>query len=58
MIIDKVENKVTVDEALKAITIKTDKVATIEDMNESIANAFKNWDDNSEDEECDDNNEN
>lgn len=36
----------TVDEVLKAITIKTDKVATIEDMNEGIAKAFKNWDDN------------
>ena len=31
------------------MTFKTDKVATIEDMNESIANAFKNWDDNSKD---------
>ena len=39
----------TVDEALKAMTFKTDKVATIEDMNDSIANAFKNWDDNSKD---------
>ncbi|MFW2178055.1 MULTISPECIES: hypothetical protein [unclassified Moraxella] len=37
------DEKLTVDELLNAITIKTDKVATIEDMNDSIAKAFKNW---------------
>lgn len=48
----------TVDEALKAMTFKTDKVATIEEMNESIAKAFENWNDNSQYEECDDKHEN
>lgn len=36
----------SIDEILKTMTIKTDKVATIEEMNESIVKAFKNWDDN------------
>lgn len=36
-------NKLTVDEAFNAITIKTDKHATVEQMNESIAHAFENW---------------
>ena len=40
----KAENqKLTVDEAFDAITIKTDKHATVEEMNESIAKAFENW---------------
>ena len=40
----KAENqKLTVDEAFNAITIKTDKHATVEEMNESIAKAFENW---------------
>lgn len=35
--------KLTVDEMLQKMTFQTDKHATIEEMNESIAKAYEHW---------------
>lgn len=40
---EKEKKSLSVDELLNKITIKTDKVATIDEMNESIAKAYENW---------------
>lgn len=41
--IDKKRKKLTVDEMLQKMTFQTDKHATVEEMNESIAKAYENW---------------
>lgn len=41
--LEKETKSLSVDELLTKMTIKTDKVATIDDMNESIAKADENW---------------
>lgn len=37
------ETKLSVQQLIDAMKIQTDKVATIDDMNESIAQAYEKW---------------